>query len=181
MEIPTPEWIRQRSNVEFAEYGYPLPADGEDDRLGELIEEAVPELRGYVGEFLQAEEPGLVALLRKAVRMLVEFNAGAAQMEQLETVVDFNLIQSFGASNYNESRRTPAQARQGVHPWPALESLIGQILAYDSPGLSGALGRSPGVSVPDPLPRPGARVMADTLNAGPLSSPPWPPVGGGTV
>lgn len=174
MQIPDAAWVRERSNIIFAEYGYPEPEGAAPDRLQQVLDESVPELYCYLGIDLGDldDSDGRVPLIRRALRMLCEFNAGVSQMELLESVTDFDLIQSFSASNYNESRRSPMQARAGAHPWPALDRLLGQILDWDLAGLAGRAGRSPGVSVPAPLPRPGERIMADTMQDGP-SARPW--------
>ncbi len=74
MQLPSIEWIRQRSQIVFAEYGYPPPEVGQTDPLADLLVEAVPEL----GSMLTVrvvdlpDDADYKPLIYTALRMLVE-------------------------------------------------------------------------------------------------------------
>lgn len=176
--IPTVDEIRAESNVEWAEYGYPLPVGADPDRLDTVLSEATIEFQAMTG-IDPADEPVMAAdvrapLIRKAIRMLVEFNAGASQMEVLESVTDFDIISSFGAAGYNETRRNVSANTQVVHPWPALNRLLKFIVYFDSAGQRAM--DVPGVEVPGLTPNPYEWVI-DPYGRYGMFDPPTVPLG----
>jgi hypothetical protein len=187
----TTDWIRETSNIDFAELGYPAPDPGGKDRLRWPLEEALVEFRGLTGidvtsMTLDADDPTYdkrVPLLRRAIRMLVEYAATSSQMEQTETASDYDMLSSFSASGYSESRRGIARPNpQVLHPWPALNRLLNQILYFDDQGNVRDTG--PGV-VASGDPRPYEDTMRQRAVAhglhfgiGPVVGPVWPRGGG---
>lgn len=151
--IPSVVDIRRRTpNVSWAERGYPAPdAPGEVDPLEPLIPEAIAELHSLIG--VDATDPKYASdkrapLITRALRMLVAFNAGVETDELLDTAVDFDMIQSLGASVYNETRRAISANRTVVHPWPALNKLLLGVLYFSSAGQP--TGNGPALSVDGP-------------------------------
>lgn len=170
--VPTTREIRDASNVEFAEFKYPEPAAGLPDRLEGPLAEAVAEFQGKTG--LDPADPTLVTdarlpLFRRAIRMLVEYNVAGSQMEVLESVADFDILQSFSAAGYSETRRSIGAGRAVIHPWPALAGLLGLINAYDSQGMP--VNDGPMLRNLDLSRRPGEEIMGIKLNVGPFDSP----------
>ena len=171
--LPTIQDIRDRSNVEWAEYGYPEPAvEGDTDRLGYVLEESVAEFESLMGidpaEIAVAEPPDPRSpLIHKAIRMLVEFNAGASQGEMLASVVDFDVIQSFSAGGYSETKRDYRAVQGIIHPWPQLNRLLTDILEFeDGAAAAQRAGDTPEVWRPGVEPRPGEWIIDDEIPLG---------------
>lgn len=124
--VPTPEQLRAASNIGFAEYGYPEPGVGQTDRLELPIREAVPELSGYLRTDVEAipVDAKHAPMVRRALRMLVEYNVAGSVQDILDTAADFDLVQSFSAGPVSESRRNQGGGRNILHPWPALNKLL---------------------------------------------------------
>lgn len=176
--LPTIQDIRERSNVEWAEYGYPAPADFSDpDRLEFLLEESVAEYESLMGidpaEVTDRRSP----LVHKAIRMLVEFNAGASQAEALASVVDFDVIQSFSAGGYSETKRDYRVVPGIIHPWPQLNRLLNDILEFEDGAAAAAqrTGDTPGITRPGTEPRPGEWIIDDEIPIGGLFAAPLMP------
>jgi hypothetical protein len=129
--IPDTEWVRATSNVIFPEFGYPVPEPGEPDRLQLPLDEAVDDLQRLTDLDLVTLAPtdARMTAIRRAIRMLVEFNVARSQPEILESAVDFDMLQSMSADGYSETRRTLGVALRTLHPWPALNWLLNGIIA----------------------------------------------------
>jgi hypothetical protein len=76
-----------------------------------------------------ADEP----LVQQAVKGLSELTAYQDSPEYLETLSDFDLISSFSAGPYSESRRSPEDARKArmLVAWPWLSDLLWNLLTPD--------------------------------------------------
>lgn len=168
MDIPTAEEIRDRSNVIFAEYEYPLPEGSDADRLDDKIEEAVAQLFGIlatqdVGIDLDAvEDPSTVSIMLKVIiRMLVEYNVASSQQEIVDTISDYDLVQSWSTGPLSETRRTISRNATVLHPWPDLNKLLEALLALANAGGSMELSlKVPVIDAVDALfPKPGAAYM----------------------
>jgi hypothetical protein len=160
---PTPDEIRALSPmIEWAEMGY---AAGSPDPLRPVIDEAAVEFRGYTGLDVTTMDvdPGSptydprAPLVRRALRMLVQYNVASSSQEILDTVADFDLLSAISAASISETRRSISANRQVIHPWPALNKLLTSILYFDSQGQPGY--GVPAVDVVGPRPRPGREIM----------------------
>lgn len=168
--VPDVVWVRATSNVDFGELGYPDPATGDPDRLQYVLDEAVPEFTQLTGvdPLRDALPDGELRLTRMAIRMLVEYHAASGQMEQLETAADYDMLSSMTASDYSETRRGVTRPNpQVLHPWPALNRLLEQIVDY---GAGGPAPDGVGMVVPRDECRRGGRLVS---NGSPVW--PWPP------
>lgn len=127
MDTPTAADVRLWSNVGFAERGYP---EDDPDRLDTLVERAVSWFQKVSGRTLDDIDPtdNDVPLINEAIQMLVEWRVMSSQDEVVETAGDFDLIGNFSAGNYSETRRADNRRPQTLHPWPALNSLLYQLL-----------------------------------------------------
>lgn len=160
MAIPTATEVREESNVVFEEYGYPEPEPGYVDRLDTKLLEARTWLEGLTGLDLDAAEileDKRLPLIRAAIRMLVEYAVAGSTMEILESAADFDLLQSFSAAGYSETRRGAGFGRTQIHPWPALSRLLNLILYFDSQGREVMDG--PSIGQRGVSPYPGSEIM----------------------
>lgn len=186
--VPETEWIRETSKADFDDLGYPAPGPGEPDPLQVKLDEAVSIFRSItaIDAAAMSETDPRLTLVRMALRMLVEYECAARQMEQLETASDFDMISAMSASDYSETRRgLTRQNPQTLHPWPALDRLLGAILSF---GLVRGSEAAPGISVPGACPTPYQEVTIERAirsrrlgyeggYPGPVVGPVWP--GGG--
>lgn len=163
MQAPTAKDIRVWSKVPFAEFGYPAPpSPEEDDPLEIYVQRSVAEFQRDTRINLaevnvepvgaewtdkkKQEELGQELLIGEAVQMYTEWRVGSSQPEILESVYDFDIIQSFSAGNYSETRRGFAQSTFMRHPWPRLNRLLllisgnldgGEVPVVGAEGLNG--------------------------------------------
>lgn len=74
--------------------------------------------------------PGNEPMVQQAVQGLSESMWFDQSEEQLETLSDWHLIQSFSAGPYSETRRSADDARKArmIHPWPWLNTLLWGLL-----------------------------------------------------
>lgn len=126
MSAPSAQEIRAWSKVEFGELGYPDP-EGGDDTLDIQIERSVAEFQKDTGMKLANIELGSddAILAGEAIQMYTEWRVGSSQPEILESAYDFDMIQSFSAGSYSETRRgIGAGGANVLHPWPRLNRLL---------------------------------------------------------
>lgn len=160
--VPEVEWVRETSNTDFDELGYPAPDPGAIDRLQSVLDESVVQFYGATGinPATVSETDKRLQLIRMALRMYVEYECASKQMEQLETASDFILLSSMSVSDYSETRRGLTRMNpQILHPWPELNRLLGFIVNFDTQG--GALDEAPGITSPNAFPAPYERLMIE--------------------
>jgi hypothetical protein len=129
MDIPSAAELRSWSKLGFGELGYADDAD-----LQRLIVRAGAALRRLTGRDLAVDVPDYEEpLFQQALQGLTEQLAFQTQQENLETLSDFDLIQSFSAGPYSETRRSPKEAFEArmLNAWPWLNSLLWSILSPD--------------------------------------------------
>jgi hypothetical protein len=135
VERPTAETIRGLSALPFADYGF---GDGEEapDKLDAQVASACAYVEWVTGWLIETTVPApLEPLITDAVRMRTEQNVMVAQPENIETAGDIDLVQSFTAGSYSETRRDPQSVARGgqagmgvINPWPALNALLWLLL-----------------------------------------------------
>jgi hypothetical protein len=128
METPSAAAINEWSDLNFAEYGY-----GEEARLDRVIGVAVSFIELVTGQTLTALDPTLDPLMQDATMYATEDRVLAGQPDISETVADFNLISSFSAGPYSETRRSlteMAEARMIVAD-PRLNALLWGLMTPD--------------------------------------------------
>lgn len=174
LDVADVEWIRTTSNVVFGEFGYPAPEPGEADRLQYVVDEAIPQFKSATGIdplTIALDDPRIV-LVRKAIRMFVEFDAARSQPEVLASAVDFDLIQSMSTDGYSETRRGLVQNNRMLHPWPALSALLNWILGMGTEILND---EAPSITSLGVQPRPGSALMREGFGWDPRFGPFMPP------
>lgn len=128
MQDVTADRIRQISKAPFAEWGYAAPTGGGEDPLDLLLlpaaEQFVLHITGWDSyAAVPAEKEALVEL---AIRLAVEMIAAQSRPEYLETLEDFDLISSFSAGSYSETRRSVDEALKAkmLAAWPPLNAAL---------------------------------------------------------
>lgn len=129
---PTASDIIGASKLDFPEKGY---ADATE--LQPVVDQAVDWL-AYVTSRRYSDAqtdsfPEVKSAMDLAVRMRTEQLVLTAQPEILETAADFDLIASFSAGLYSETRRGIGEAvskggKGALNPWPALNDLLWMLL-----------------------------------------------------
>jgi hypothetical protein len=127
---PTVAEIRERSRLDWDADGY-----GEDAALQTIVDQAVNWLaymtaRRYPDAQTDAY-PEVKSTMDVVVMMRAEQMALMLRADQLETVADFDLIGSFSAGLYSETRRNLDMAKgtaRPLNPWPALNDLLWLLL-----------------------------------------------------
>ncbi len=127
MFAPTAARVRLISQSPFAEQGFPEPTGNEEDPLARLVAAAaefVIDKTGY-GSFLAVPD-GKAPLVENAIVMLTSMYVAQNTAEYLETLADFDLIQSFSAGSYSETRRSADDAAKAkaLVAWPPVNAAI---------------------------------------------------------
>lgn len=128
MVAPTAAEIRSWSKLGFGELGY-----ADDVSLGRLVARATAAFVRITGQTLETVQPADVPLVEQAIQGLTEQLAFQTQQDNLETLSDFDLIQSFSAGPYSETRRSPEAAMKArmLNAWPWLNELLWGLLTPD--------------------------------------------------
>lgn len=109
MAKPTADDILSESQVDFGSLGFP-----DTGTLEPIFEAALSFLFAYTGRAWddagEFEPEPLEPLALMATRQLTEMLAYRAQEDVPETIADFDVLQSFSAGSYSETRRDPRNA-----------------------------------------------------------------------
>jgi hypothetical protein len=128
VEAPTTTQIRAWSKLDFDGLGYEKPATGEDP-----LDFQVARARDYIvfvtGRPLDATMPEeLVTTAQEAVQRRTEQLVIKSQEDEAETAGDIDMVQSFSAGSYSETRvnseRATKFAGKPLNPWPHLNNLL---------------------------------------------------------
>lgn len=121
MNAPTPDEIRYWSSVDFDILGF-----GEVERMRVLIERATEDVMNITGRTLESMPPELLRTAQLAIQLRVEQLAFQSQPDYVETLADFDLISSFSAGQYSETRRSVGEAVQAkvLSSNPALNGVL---------------------------------------------------------
>jgi hypothetical protein len=132
MPTPTAATVRARSKVDLDLLGY-----ADDDELQILVDEAIALVQRWTGQRWgddgtysnRAPASGTEPLAAKAVLRLVEFEAYRSSEDVQETLSDFDLISSFSAGDYSETRRSGKDAQEAR--MAVLKGLLWPLMDYD--------------------------------------------------
>lgn len=125
---PTAAQILEWSNVDFAALGYP-----DAPSLGFVVDRANAALEQVSGQTWASMPANFVKLAEQAVQGLTEQLAYRSTEEYAETLSDWDLIQSFSAGGYSETRRSPDDMFKArlLNAWPWLSDLLWLMLSDD--------------------------------------------------
>lgn len=146
------------------------------DLLDTLLRRSQWEFTQKTGLELVDVEDAVIPGVQECLQLLTEWRAVAGQQEVVETGADFDLIGSFSAGTYSETRRMDNRMRLVLHPVPRIAELL---LLFMTPEKRAALGfEAPAVSeLEDPADWESARNILRPARAwdpafGPVA-PPW--------
>jgi hypothetical protein len=127
---PTVDDIRTWSKVDFAGIDYAVDSP---DPLQILVDRAADYVADVTGRPLGSMPVEYVTTANEAIQLRVEQLAFKSQEDQVETVSDFDVIQSFGAGSYNESRRDMKEVAEAklINPNPHLHDLLWRMTTAD--------------------------------------------------
>lgn len=131
---PTTDDVRAWSDLDFARFGYGTDARGET-RLALQLARAEAYLTYITSRTYAQAQTDQFALAKLTMDQVVQMRTEQLIMvmaaDQIETAGDIDLIASFGAGAYNETRRdttTRPASGKNLNPWPALDSLLWMLL-----------------------------------------------------
>jgi hypothetical protein len=136
MMAPTAEDVRTWSRVDFADVdlGYAAPVGADPDPLQPVVDRAIAYVTAVTARPYDDTCPTLfVPLMNQAAQMRTEQLVYQESADAVETAGDFDLIGSFSAGSYSETRRDQPRQRRPLNPWPALEDLLWLLLGL-APG-----------------------------------------------
>jgi hypothetical protein len=132
MDRPDASRVREISQVDFDGRGFPTPEGTDSDPLQLYVDRACAYVEFITARPLDATCPAMLEpIAEQAVQMRTEQIMFQTSDDSAETAGDFDLIASFGAGTYNETRRdaTTAQGQvKPLNPWPALNDLLWMLL-----------------------------------------------------
>lgn len=131
---PSTSDIRSWSSLDFPRYGYPATSAGDTKLEVQLAraESYIAYLTSRTYAQPQTDQFAMVkTVMDQAVQMRTEQVVMALASDQLETAADFDMIASFGAGSYNETRRSDVKStgqNKPLNPWPALNDILWMLL-----------------------------------------------------
>ena len=128
MVAPTASEVRGWSKLDFDALGYE-----DNSALQVLVDRAVANFYNTTGQVLANVPAALEPLVQQAVQGLTEQAGYRAQEDNLETLSDFDLISTFSAGGYSETRRSPDEMMKArmINAWPWLFRLLWVLLTPD--------------------------------------------------
>lgn len=133
MAAPTAAEIRALSQVDFAEKGY---VEDDPDPLTPMVDVAVAYIETVTARRFDLDQPrGYDRLMLLTARMATEQLVEQGQADTVETAGDSDLIASFSAGPYSETRRDQASRgeQRRLNTWPALDRMLWLLLTL-APG-----------------------------------------------
>jgi hypothetical protein len=113
------------SKVNFDALGY-----ADDTDLQVVVDQANGYLGWITGQTWAVLPTEMEAIAGQAARMRTEQVAFQSQEDYVETATD-DVVQSFSAGSYSETRRDWNQDRKVLNSWPALNDLLWMMMSDD--------------------------------------------------
>ena len=135
MDIPTGATVRAWAETnagdafDFARYGYPVPDDGEPDRLDRPVRSAAAWIAVTTGRVLDSTltDATLTTLAEDAVAMLVQWQlVQRGTTKSVRDALSNTRLKSLRAGDYADTRRDLKETREArlVHPWRDLSDVL---------------------------------------------------------
>lgn len=139
MDEPTTANIREWSQVDFDDIGYPTPEGLAVDSLARILEGSILWVQRVTGRIYADLDVNATSVddrwtnwaINQSVQMQTEYKAFVSQPDIPEGWSDFNLIQNFSAGEYSENRRSPNSRTRRIHPWTDLADLLFDLMTDD--------------------------------------------------
>jgi hypothetical protein len=134
--VPTAADVRAASKLDFDDYGYPVSQDGLPGGLQEVVNQAESAFYRITGQSLDRIDTKDAPLVRRVITGLTQQMAMQNSEDYLDTTSDWDLIVSFSAGPYSETRRSAVdmfQARM-LNPVPWLSSALWSLLSEERYG-----------------------------------------------
>lgn len=144
MDVPTAADVRTwtPASIEWDALGFP---EGDPDPLALTVAQANTYVAWTIGRRLQEITPttdpyvDLTPVVEQAIAMRTYQIVVQNSEDYLDTLGDFDLIQSFTAGGYSETRRSGVRLTRGgseagvpeVNPWPPLNQLLWLAMSDD--------------------------------------------------
>lgn len=127
MDAPTTDEITTWSKLSFSDLGY------NEEGLQLLIDRATADVMRWTGQTLAGMPTEFETTADEAIQRATEYKALQEQEEVLETLADFDLIQSFNVTGYSETRRSAEDAMKAhmIVAWPLLNDLLWSLATDD--------------------------------------------------
>lgn len=128
MDRPDATAIIGWSKLDFGVLNY------DETTLQVVVDRAIALVETITGRVLDATMPsGLDTIAQAVVQRMTEVYALQNQPEVLETLGDFELLSSFSAGSYSESRRSLTELRDArmIVPDPTLNSMLYALMTPD--------------------------------------------------
>ena len=129
-ETPTAATIRASSQVDFGSLGF--PDGGDPDPLQAPVDQATSYITWVTGRTWDNPlpmDPMTVPIMDQAAQMRTEQIVYQDSADNVETAGDYDMIQSFTAGSYSETRRELEKPPRMLNPWPALDRLLWLLLS----------------------------------------------------
>lgn len=132
MDAPTSTTVRSwtPSTVDWDTYGYGI---ADPDPLDEQVAQASAFFYMITGLDFPDVPVALEALVRRGIYGLTLIQVLQSGEDYMETIADFDLIQSLSVGNYSETRRSPEDALKArmIVAWPWLNTLLWTLMSDD--------------------------------------------------
>jgi hypothetical protein len=126
METPTAVQMREWSLLNYDRLGYT-----DDPKLQRKVDQACAYVASVTGQDFAAlvprpplQEAQLASLMEQCIQLRTEQIVLQSQPDHAESAASNEVVQSFGAGLYNESRRDPNVERKRLNTWPQLDELL---------------------------------------------------------
>lgn len=123
MDAPSVTYVKDTTNLEALK-GASVPI------VEETLAQAISSFKRFTGLAFATVPTDDEPLVRRAVRGLTELHFTQDSAEYMETLADWDLIQSFTAGSYSETHRSAEDAMKArlLVAWPWLSSLLWDLM-----------------------------------------------------
>lgn len=126
--VPDAAYVVSASKLDFAEYGY-TSNDGPGG-IQELVDRAESSFWRITGQTIDEIDAKDAPLVRRVIQGMTEQIAMSSSADTLDTMADWDLIQSFSAGPYSETRRSPEDMLKAkmLNPVPWISDALWSML-----------------------------------------------------
>lgn len=132
--VPAAADVRAASKLDFCELGYGV--DAGPGGLQEIVDQAESLFWRITGQNIDSIKPKDAPIVRRVITGIAEQMAQQSSADYLDTASDWDLIQSFSAGPYSETRRSAADMLQArmLFPVPWINQALWGLLSEERYG-----------------------------------------------